>query len=218
MIEKMMAVIIGDVVGSREHSPRRALQDEIEATLGRVNDRLSPAQPIRTTIGDEFQGAFEHLHDAATASLLIRLELLSRPAEAETRFGLAWGEVDMFDADRPTPSQDGEAWWAAREAITRAKELQQHARTKFVSACFGHSRSAPWSGAVNAYLGLRDALIWGMSPRQRVLMMHMATGSTLNEAAEREGISPSGAFQALDRSGGFAVLDAAKRFAGQEFR
>ena len=209
-----VAVLIGDVVGSRLHPARRRLQRELEATLQRVNDRFSPLQPIRTTIGDEFQGAFERLEEAVDASLLVRLDLLSGPAEADTRFGLAWGETDVFSAGRPTPSQDGEAWWAARKAIDRSKQLQAHARTRSVSACFGYSESAPWSAQVDAYLGLRDGVLWNMSARQRRLVLHMASGSSLNEAASLEGISPSGAFQALTRSGGFALIDAAKRFAG----
>lgn len=209
-----VATLIGDVVGSRQVAQRRQLQHEIDASLARVNESLSPVQPIRSTIGDEFQGAFACVSDAVTASLCVQLELLTGPFKANVRFGLGWGRTDVFDAERPIPSQDGEAWWTARDAIDRSKVLQHEARTKFVSACFGPAPSAPWGSAVDAYLGLRDRMVWGMSRRQLLLLLHMTNGANLNVAAEREGISPSGAFQALERSGGFALLDAASRFGG----
>src|SRR4051812_25148452 len=111
--EEWLAVVLGDVVDSREHANRTVVQREVERALDEINQALPSVQPLEVTVGDEFQGAYRSLSDALRASLLVRLALL--PA-IDTRYGIGTGEVTVFDASRSPISQDGPAWWAARDA------------------------------------------------------------------------------------------------------
>lgn len=71
----------------------------------------TPLQQLEPTIGNEFQGAFATLADAALAGLLVRLEVLP---SLDVRCGLGCGEVFVHDADRRPLLQDGPGWWSAR--------------------------------------------------------------------------------------------------------
>ena len=42
-----VAVLIGDVVGSREITPRSRLHERLRAVLDEVNDTTAPLQPLR---------------------------------------------------------------------------------------------------------------------------------------------------------------------------
>jgi hypothetical protein len=116
------AVLLGDVVASKTRPDRADLQRRLQDALGFVNDAIVGVQPLEVTIGDEFQGAYRSLADAVRATLLVRLSL---PPDVDTRFGLGSGTVTVFDAGRRPISQDGPAWWAAREAIERVRRRQQ---------------------------------------------------------------------------------------------
>lgn len=122
------ATLIGDVVASRLVPDRDVLQQRVRAALQRVNAQVPPVQPLDVTLGDEFQGTYATVAAAARASLLVRLTLLP---DVDTRYGLGWGGLTIFDPGRQPVSQDGPAWWAAREAI-------QHVHT--VSGRRGHAR------------------------------------------------------------------------------
>lgn len=216
----LLATLIGDVVGSRQAPDRAAVQDGLVQALAQVNELVPAAQPLETTIGDEFQGAYDQPADAVHASLLIRLLLLPL---ADTRYGLGLGGVTVFETARPPLSQDGPGWWAAREAIREVQAREgrrasaRGARTWFVD------RSAdPWpqgtatslqpatgvAPAMNAFLLCRDESIGLMGDRARRLLPGWLLGSTQQELAESEGISQSAVSQALSRSGAYAVRDA----------
>lgn len=59
-----LVAVIGDVVGSRGVPDRPALQKQLERTLVHTNKVTSPLQPLRMTLGDQFQGVFPRLSDA----------------------------------------------------------------------------------------------------------------------------------------------------------
>ena len=124
-----VATLIGDVVGSRAHADRRVLHEQVRQVLGRANQLLRPQQALEVTVGDEFQGCFAGVPEAARASLLIRLMLLENGSDS--RYGLGWGTVTVLDAGRTPISQDGPGWWAARAAIERTAKLAKSSRTSF---------------------------------------------------------------------------------------
>ncbi|MGA8046476.1 MAG: SatD family protein, partial [Dermatophilaceae bacterium] len=86
------ATVVGDLVGSRDAADRRALHAALLDALERVNDELADevVDPVRITVGDEFQGRFVSVGAAVQASMLLRLALMP---EADVRFGLGWGQV-----------------------------------------------------------------------------------------------------------------------------
>lgn len=206
--DEPLATLIGDLVASKQHDDRRALQRLLASVLTTVNARSNPVQPLELTVGDEFQGGFASVPEAARASLLVRLELLVH--KVDSRYGLGHGAVTVFDRTRSPVSQDGPGWWAARAAIDRAKQLADSPRTSFARTCFGYGQDeAPgWRGdaaAFEAFLLCRDATIEQTSERARRLLLGLMIGKPQAELAAEEGITQGAVSQNLRRSGAFAI-------------
>jgi len=209
--DEPIATLIGDIVASKRHPNRRQLQRAVRETLHLVNDQLEPLQALELTVGDEFQGGFRTIGSAALASLVLRLELLSRHAAIDSRYGLGFGSVSVFDAARSPTSQDGPGWWAARSAIERAADLAASSRTCFVRTSF-----ASWSGdeagqassdasGIDAFLLCRDALVDRMDSRAHRLLLGLLLGHSQTDLAAREGITQSAVSQRLRSTGAYAI-------------
>lgn len=180
-----VATLIGDVVASRTASDRRGLHTRLVAALERVNEAILPVQPLRVTVGDEFQGAWDTRGGAVHAALLVRLTLLP---EVETRFGLGHGEVSALSEDGSV--QDGPGWWLAREAITTAKaEEATGPDTPVVRTRW--REEAPFGPALDAALRHRDLLLGALDERSLRLLLGLLEGRTQRSMAEDEGISPT---------------------------
>lgn len=209
--------MIADISRSRSHPERAELQGVIEAAFATVAELAEASEPLRPTVGDEFQAVFVDLATAVRASLLARLAL---PDGVECRFGLGHGELRTVGEGSVGPLQDGSAWWSAREAVTEAREReygrQPFLRTWYVSADDTRLDAVtPASQTVtNAYLVTRDHLVTAMSDRERRLLLGQLRGSTQSELAEQEGISQSAVSQNLRRSGAAAVLAGETLIAG----
>lgn len=213
MAVRVVATLIGDVVASREHADRAVLQHALREVLFDTNALLNPIQPLEVTLGDEFQGAFSSPAGAVEASLAIRLALLTHEHGADTRYGVGWGDITVFDKARTPVSQDGPGWWAAREAIGRAKAEAERSRVSFVRTCFAAAGwgEGPQAGAMDAFLLMRDAAVGRMAARQHRLLLGLLRGRTQDELAEREGITQGAVSQALHRSGALAIQAAQER-------
>lgn len=203
------ATLIGDIVESRNVDDRDILQGSLEAALSLVNGTLKPAQPLQVTLGDEFQANFDDITTAVNASLLLRLQLL-KDAGVESRYGIGFGLVTVYEQERAPFSQDGPGWWAARDAIKLAAELEGRAYTAYARTQFKRSGQAAGEQAsegemVNGFLLCRDAMVTAMSPRgQRLLLGRLLRRQQADLAAE-EGISQSAVSQNLASSGAYAV-------------
>ena len=119
--DEKIATLIGDVVLSREEPDQAGLLQRMKGVLARANQLIPTVQPLTMTFGDEFQGAYSDLGLALEATLLLRLLLGQRP---ELRFGLGWGEISTMDPEQALLGQSGPAWWGARAAIERVKDLE----------------------------------------------------------------------------------------------
>jgi hypothetical protein len=181
--------VIGDLVGSRDHPSRAEAQLQLLASLDVVNQRIPAIQPLEPTIGDELQGVYSDLHDALYATVLVRLAL---PETMDCRFGIGVGELEIVGSSAYGLTQDGPAWWTAREAIDTAKQLGRRftgLRTRIV-------RPGSQDGdIVNAYLLCRDILVSGFDGRQRRIALGVLGGETLAAIAKTEGISTSAVSQ-----------------------
>ena len=124
-LESSPCLLLGDVVGSRGATDRRALHDAVERALRTVNEAVPAVRPLRVTVGDEFQSSYASLGGALEAALCVHLEL--RP-HVDTRIGLGRGEVTVLDAERGI--EDGPGWWAAREAIEAVEEAAARPATR----------------------------------------------------------------------------------------
>lgn len=201
------ATLIGDVVDSR-HSPDRALlHRELTEALSAVNDATDPAQPLRITVGDEFQGAYATVGAAVAAALAVRLAL---PPTVDARFGIGWGAVAALD----DTTQDGPGWWAAREAIVAVKDEQSRAATSSTRTLYRQAMDAEPDGPdplpLNAALRCRDQMMGSLDDRSSRILRALMNGSTQAAVAESEGISASAVSQRV-RADGLAVIVAAHR-------
>lgn len=206
-----VATLIGDVIGSRRYSDRGLLQRRLDSALHAAGRRIPAVQPVEVSLGDEFQGVYARPADAVRAALLIRLELLP---EIDTRYGLGWGTIEVFDPARRPAAQNGPGWWAARDALTeveqRAGQTQsRHLRTWFVDRTAEDSvDSVPLSamaGFAVAFMSVRDEIIANMDERKLRLLRGVLAGATQAELAEAEGVTQSAVSQLLTRSGAHAV-------------
>jgi hypothetical protein len=210
-----LLTLIGDLVASKQHQDRRQLQRSLSGVLRRTNERMRPVQPLELTVGDEFQGGFADVASAALASLLIRLELLNIE-QVDSRYGLGYGTVTVFNAERIPVSQDGPAWWSARASIDRAKKLACSPRTAFVRTCFGYwpedmGASRGEAAAIEAFLMCRDGTVARMNARQRRLLLGLLLDQSQKALAAAEQITQGAVSQNLRRSGAFEIAAAQER-------
>ncbi len=204
--------LIGDLVGSRRSTSRSEVQQHLVDALAVANALTTSIQPLAPTFGDEVQGVYAEVGPALRASLVVRLAL---PADVDCRFGLGVGTLEIVGTSEYGHTQDGPAWWAARDAIVEAKrrESGQLKRLRTWVAVSDREGSTTEGGAVdadlvNAFLLCRDELVSRLDARQRRLVLGVLRGTTQKELAASEGISPSAVSQSLRRAGAFAVLGA----------
>ncbi|MFS0886897.1 SatD family protein [Aeromicrobium sp. 179-A 4D2 NHS] len=188
--------VIGDLVASRQAPSRAAAQDALVEAL-RTAAELAPAlQSPAPTIGDEFQSTHESLADALLSALVVRLSL---PEGMDARVGIGRGVVEVVGRSEYGLTQDGPAWWNARDAIG---EAERRAARQTGLRTWVHE-----GGTVNAYVMARDHLVSGFDGRQRRLVLGLLRGRTQRELAAAEGISASAVSQSLRRSGALTVVD-----------
>ncbi|MFN2319855.1 MAG: SatD family protein [Dermatophilaceae bacterium] len=201
------ATLVGDVVASRDVADRAALHAALLGAIEAVNADAGSevVDPVRITVGDEFQGRFETVGAAVHASLLMRLNLLP---EADLRFGVGWGLVTILDADG---TQDGPGWWAAREAIQWVAKTQGQAALGQVRTAYrlAEGGDGPGEAAINAAMQCRDHLIGSLDDRSRRILGGLLSGTTQAEIAEAEGISASAISQRVRRDGLGVLVSAA---------
>ena len=197
--------LIGDVVGSKQAPDRSALQASLIAALAAVNAVVPSIQPLGPTLGDEFQGVYDSVARALRASVLVRLQLLP----VDTRYGLGTGDLTVFQQSTHPVSQDGPAWWSAREAIEYVQSRQarrghaRHLRTWLIDP------AEPAAAAhVNAFLLSRDETIGLQTDRARRLLLGALLGQNQLQLAQSERISQSAVSQQLGTSGSYAICDA----------
>ena len=200
-----LAAVIGDLVGSRTSLDRAELHRQLLRVLEEANDTLDPVVPLRVTAGDEFQGCFRTVGEAAHATLWLRLAITP---VSDLRHGIGWGEVAVL-AEEPRV-EDGPAWWAARAAIEAVKQDAGRALTRLARTAYRRADQAvgPDPAAVNAALLCRDQMVGSASERSVRLLRGALAGRTQAELAADEGVSASAVSQRM-RHDGLGVLLAA---------
>jgi hypothetical protein len=200
-----VATVLGDVVGSRGARDRAALHGSLTRLVDAVNAEHRPLQPLRITIGDEYQGCFATLGQALAVTLRVRMAMLP---DVDIRHGIGWGPVAVL-ADEPRV-EDGPGWWAARAAIEGVKADATRAALREVRT--GYRRAAgvvgPDPDPVNAALMCRDQMVGSLSSRSVSLLRGLLAGRSQGEIAEEEQISASAASQRV-RKDGLGVIVAA---------
>lgn len=188
--------LIGDLVASRLAPSRAKAQEALVAALATAAGLAPSLQAPAATIGDEFQSTHETVADALLAALIVRLAL---PEPMDARVGIGLGSVEIVGRSEYGLTQDGPAWWNARDAIGEVERRVGRQTSLRTWVQLG--------GTVNAYVMARDHVVSGFDGRQRRLVLGLLQGRTQRDLAEAEGISASAVSQSLRRSGAFAVID-----------
>ena len=188
--------VIGDLVASRDATSRAAAQEALVAALRTAAEIAHHQQAPAPTIGDEFQSTHDSVADALLTALVVRLAL---PEEMDARVGIGRGTIEVVGRSEYGLTQDGPAWWNARDAIG---EVERRDARQTGLRTWVHE-----GGTVNAYVMARDHVVSGFDGRQRRLVLGMLQGRTQREIAQSEGISASAVSQSLRRSGALAVID-----------
>ncbi|MDO7882435.1 SatD family protein [Salinibacterium soli] len=207
----LLAAVIGDIVDSRKSPDRSRLQRQLERSLALANESAGPIEPLRPTVGDEFQGVFRTLGDAIRVTTILQALFAG---EVDARFGIGLGTRSPVESS-VAGIEDGSAWWSAREAIVEVKSRQvkgaRYLRTWFAAASAEASVSA-----VNAYLVSRDQILSQLDDRALRILSSSLRGSTQRRIAEAEGISQSAVSQTMSRRGINAVLLGMELIAGAD--
>jgi DNA-binding CsgD family transcriptional regulator len=205
--------VIGDLADSRLQPDRALAQRQLVAALDEVNVRTKPLQPLEPTIGDEFQAVYDSVAEALLATCLVEL-FLDPPLRC--RFGLGVGEFRVIGRSEYGLTQDGSAWWSARDAIEVAKRRETtrpgDARAWLTIApdlAGWHDDVArtDYERLTNGYLEFRSHVIGQMKPRPRRILRLTLQGHTQQEIADLEGIRQGSVSSALRASGGSVIAE-----------
>ncbi|HEV7420959.1 MAG TPA: SatD family protein [Mycobacterium sp.] len=189
------AMLIGDVVGSRDAPDRRALHRHLTSALSAVTEDSIDAPAF--TVGDEFQGTYPTIGRAIAAALTVRLAVI--PA-VDVRFGIGWGAATVLD--RASGIQDGPGWWAAREAIEWTATAQRQPGLALVRTSYRSADTAgPAAEPINAALLCRDHLLGSLDDRSLRILKGLLNHHTKKDIAAAEGISASAVSQRAGRDG-----------------
>lgn len=206
-----VAAVIGDIVDSRKSADRSLLQSRLESALDHANSRGLPLEPLRPTVGDEFQGVYRTLGEAVRATTVLQSLFAG---EVDARFGIGLGSRSPVESSVPG-IEDGSAWWSAREAIVEVKSRQVRGARHLRTWC---STTAPDAtvDAVNAFLVSRDQLLSQLDARALRILARALEGSTQRSIAESEGITQSAVSQTMSRRGINAILLGGELVAGAD--
>ena len=204
------AALIGDVVGSRRAADRAGMQGALHAAFELVNRRVAAAQPLMSTLGDEFQALYHDLESAYAVTLRLRLELIG---VADVRFGIGWGEITHFDPTRVPFAQDGPCWWRARDALDDvADRAGRHGQPSSLRTRCRTSRGD--ESLINAFLGVRDEVLRGLDGVDAHILIGLMDGRTQTQLAEELGVNKSTVSRRVSAHGLAALMHAQPDAAG----
>lgn len=209
--QPQFAAVIGDILKSRGHSDRAALQKVLLSGLERVNDAVESVHGFHVTIGDEFQGLFSSLGTALSAALRLRIWLHTKGIEV--RFGIGCGAVPVRDAGKAPFAQDGPGWWHARSAIERVKKVERKNEWPRNWRTAMESDDPERDKLINAFLMCRDGLLDRMDKKDLVLIAGAFEGEASTSLAGKLEISESAISQRQQGHGIYAVLRAHEQLA-----
>ncbi len=201
MTHKSYAALVGDVIASRHAGDREDLQHFLDKAMIEGNMVATAVQPLRMTIGDEFQGLFDDVVEAISATLQIRLYL--QPT-VDVRIGIGWGTLDMVPKEPPF-GQDGPCWWRARDAIDEVKKSESS------NAVPRSARTLVKTGdsseeLFNAYLVTRDHITASWDEVDFEIARLHISGTNQTGISKQVGLSQSSVSRRLQNHGILAVL------------
>ncbi len=206
-----VATVIGDLVGSRTTSNRAKVHEAFADAVEEVNREWQPVTPLRITVGDEYQGAFETVGAAIQATFRLRIAL---DPVVGVRHGISWGATRVLREDPRV--EDGPGWWSARAAIEAAEHAEGKAATRGVRTWYPPADEAggPDPAAVNAALVARDELFSRLDRSSVSVLSGMLSAMSQKAIAAELDITPSAVSQRVRRDG-IAVIVRADELLGE---
>lgn len=174
-----VAVLTVDQRGSSRHDA----PDRVPATLSELTD-VGMLRSFERTAGDEFQGVLDQ-----PAALTTSLERLLR--DGGWNIGVGIGTVAQ-PLPASTRAGRGEAFVAAREAVTAAKSAPWRLRVK---------GDDPGVRALETTLWLWSALLHRRSPRGWEVADLVDAGCSYDQIARQLGVTPSAISQRAQAAG-----------------
>lgn len=200
-----VATVIGDLVGSRTKSDRAKVHEAFADAVEEINNTWQPVTPLRITVGDEYQGAFETVGAAIQAAFRLRIVL---DPVVDVRHGISWGATRVLSDDPRV--EDGPAWWSARAAIEEAERAENKAASRSVRTWYQPVEDAggPDPAALNAALIARDELFSRLDRSSVSVLSGMLSAMSQKAIAAELDITPSAVSQRVRRDGIAAIVRA----------
>jgi hypothetical protein len=201
---KTIAVLIGDLIGSRKAGNRADVQSRLIGILERINGAYAQSIVARMMVtgGDGFEGAFKDALACCRAFEDIERGLFP----VRVRGGIGVGETDTKPSELVT-EMDGPAFHRAREALQAVKGKK--------SCLLLSSESKKIDGTANTVLRLLWAIRGGWTGRQREVAFYYLpralsspAAPTQEEIAEHFGVSQPAITKVLSSGSIKAVRDA----------
>lgn len=216
--------MIGDIAGSRGFPDQRKLFRRIGEHFDWVNEHIGAAQGLEIAFGkgDEFQGAYDDIHSAIKAALLLRIrfkldELKPRAKDMNVRMGLGLGRIAVFDERIAPRGQSGDAWWNAREAIEDAEQKQgRHGMPSSAISRF-KSANAEQTAIVNSLLLALDQVLYRMDRRGIRITMSLLEGKKQQEIADALDTSQASISRSSREQGGNTIKAIINELGGIDF-
>lgn len=181
LLDEMKYALIGDVKASRGAKDQAVLFHRLGAILDWVNGCLNPVQPLKSTVGDEFQGLFPTGGSALWGSLLLLVRAIP---DVELRIGLGEGTVEIHGDDARSAPQSGTAWWYARDAIDTLVQTEGRSRAPRTLSTWLKSDDGTADARTNAYLMIRDHVLRQFDSTDATILLGLLDGKTQDAIAD----------------------------------
>ncbi len=199
MDDKLYAVIIGDVAGSKRLSSRNRYQTQLfmKSAIVQINEEFADhiEAPFTITKGDEFQGLITNLEVAF--KVVMALEKLTFPVKL--RFGIGVGNIYRMGGILPI-EMDGPAFHRANYALNDAKKKKQD--------YFLHSNEETLDILANTVFHLMTAIKLRWNERHYRLFWRYKDLGTYRQVAELENVTPQAICEALKNTRALYVKSA----------
>lgn len=196
---KIYAVIIGDVSGSKQLSGRSRYRTQLfmKSAIVQINEQFPEdiEAPFTITKGDEFQGLLTNLE--AAFRVVLALEKLTFPVKL--RFGIGVGNIFKMGGRLPI-EMDGPAFHRANNALNLAKK-------KKIDYCIKSTDEAQ-DILTNTVFQLMTAIKLRWNERHYRLFWNYKDLGTYREVAAVENITPQAVCEALKNTRALQVKSA----------
>lgn len=210
------AVLVGDILSSTLFPDQKVLFTGLQQQFEWVNGHVKAVQPLRFTVGDEFQAAYEDVVSAFTATILLRLKFkaakLNHDEKAEfvrnqeVRIGLAYGRISVYD-DREEPyGQSGEAWWNARKAIEQTEKPKSRRYVPYSTRTRYYGSDPHLTTMTNSFWLALDQVLYRMDKTDTEITLETLTGRKQKDIAQLLGIHQPVISRRSKRNGVFTIL------------